>query len=320
MSTSSLLIPPPGSSCSPRLRLARASSSVACWLASVATCDCRSATFVFTSSMARSSWIPARPDLGHLARSPWPSPRQARLGRCDGRLADRELDLIRLPVELDQDVPALHSHVVVDEAPARPGRRRERPGGDVAIDVGVVGRDRIQGRLDRGNQRDPPGDQADDDHGQDDPLSPRMPRPIGFPGDGRALVRRGRVRRFRSLRRGRLGRSGGRFVRVRRAPTWRICHRSRSPLARSRELCPAPATGHPQRRVGDCRNDTLACHHPAGSRPKLGPRSWPRPGRAQAVDRRPDSSSRTLSGFSPGRLLWIRPWRAREPISLISHR
>ena len=53
--------------------------------------------------------------------------RQVGFGRRDRGLLDRELDLVRFLVELDQDASLLHPHVVVDEHLRSPGRQPAAP-------------------------------------------------------------------------------------------------------------------------------------------------------------------------------------------------
>ena len=76
---------------------------------------------------------------------------QVRRRRIDGRLFDRDGDLKGLLVQLDQKVSLAHAIVVVDEdardlAPDAGGDER-----DVTVDIGVIGRNRVEGRPDPGN-------------------------------------------------------------------------------------------------------------------------------------------------------------------------
>ena len=80
--------------------------------------------------------------LGHL---------QVRRRRIDSRLFDRDCDLKRLLVQLDQKVSLAHPVVVVDEDArnlAFDAGGHER---DVTVDVGVIGRNGVERRLDPGN-------------------------------------------------------------------------------------------------------------------------------------------------------------------------
>ena len=52
---------------------------------------------------------------------------QVRFGGSDGGSLDRDLNLVGLLVELDQQVPPLHAVVVVHQAPGSPGRRPGEP-------------------------------------------------------------------------------------------------------------------------------------------------------------------------------------------------
>ena len=86
--------------------------------------------------------MPRTLDLGHL---------QVCRRRIDSRLFDRDRDLKWLLVQLDQKVSFAHPVVVVDEnarnlAFDAGGHERH-----VTVDVGVIGRNRVEGRLDPGN-------------------------------------------------------------------------------------------------------------------------------------------------------------------------
>ena len=85
---------------------------------------------------------------------------QVRRRRIDSRLFDRDCDLKRLLVEFDQQVSLVHPVVVVDEH-AR--HLAFDPGGHerhVTVDIGVVGRNRVERRLDPGNA-EPKGGRED---------------------------------------------------------------------------------------------------------------------------------------------------------------
>ena len=87
---------------------------------------------------------------------------KVRRRRIDGRLFDRDCDLKRLLVQFDQKVSLVHPVVVVDED-ARD--LAFDAGGDerhVTVDVGVVGRNRVERRLDPGNA-EPKGGRQDHD-------------------------------------------------------------------------------------------------------------------------------------------------------------
>ena len=76
---------------------------------------------------------------------------QVRRRRVDGRLFDRDRDLKGLLVQLDQKVAFAHPVVVVHQ---NPGNLALDAGGDerhVAVDICIVRRNRVEGRLDPGN-------------------------------------------------------------------------------------------------------------------------------------------------------------------------
>ena len=102
---------------------------------------------------------------------------QVRRRRIDSRLFDRDCDLKRLLVEFDQQVSLAHPVVVVDE-----DARDLAPdaGGDechVTVHIGVVGRNRVERRLDPGNA-EPKGGRRESPR----PAAPRsiLRRPAGF--------------------------------------------------------------------------------------------------------------------------------------------
>ena len=139
--------------------------------------------------------LPAQaPGLGEGAPNLGPSSRQLGLGGDQGRLLDVDLNLVRLLVELDQQVPLLHPLVVVHQDAADLSGDTRRHVGHVAVDVGVIGGDRVQHRLHGRGQEVCPERQAG--HGP----RPQQRLPPGA--------------RRRHGRRGRRGRGGiGRHVR-----------------------------------------------------------------------------------------------------------
>ena len=127
------------------------------------------------------------PDLG---------PRGLHVGlRVDhGRLLEVDLDLVRLPVELDQQVPLAHPLVVVHQDPAHLAGDPGGHVGHVAVDVGVVGGDRLHHRLDGRRQGVTSERQAG--HGP----RPQQPPPPGVRRPPRRLGRRDRRRIGRPVR------------------------------------------------------------------------------------------------------------------------
>ena len=122
---------------------------------------------------------PLAPGLGQDAADLGLGGHQVGLGADHGRLLDVELNLVRLPVELDQQVPLLHAVVVVDQDPAHLAGDPGGHEGHVAVDVGVIGGDRLQHRLDGRGQGVTPDRQAD--HG---------PRPRSTPSSRGATAPR----------------------------------------------------------------------------------------------------------------------------------
>ena len=137
---------------------------------------------------------PLAPGLGQDAPDLGLGGHQVGLGGDHGRLLDVDLDLVRLLVELDQQVPLLHPVVVVHQDPAHLAGDPGGHVGHVAVDVGVIGGDRVQHRLHGRGQEVSSDRQAG--HGP----RPQQPSPPGV--------------RWRPGRRGRRGRRGiGRRVR-----------------------------------------------------------------------------------------------------------
>ena len=174
-------MPPLGASSSPRLRLACASSRVAFLLLSVATVARRLAIWLLTSSMACSS-------LKRLARAwatrprtwAWAAARSASAAATAAFLIV-DLNLVRFLVELDQQVPLLHAVVVVHQDLGHLAGDAGSHEGHVAVDVGVVGGNRVQRRHHPGNQEVAADRQADHDRRQQQPFSPAV---RGGPADG----------------------------------------------------------------------------------------------------------------------------------------
>ena len=137
-------MPPLGSSSSPRLRLARASSRVA--LPALERRDVGPQVGDLGVDVLDGvlELEPIGPGLGHQAAHLGLGGRQVRLGRRHGGFLDRDLNLVRLLVELDQQVPLLHAVVVVHQDLAHLAGDPGSHEGHVAVDVGVVGGNRVQ--------------------------------------------------------------------------------------------------------------------------------------------------------------------------------
>ena len=153
-------MPPLGTSSSPRLRLARASSRVAFRLLSVATAARRLAIWLFDVLDGVLELEAIGPRLGHLAAHLGLGGRQVRFGRVHGGFLDRHLNLVRLLVELDQHVALFHAVVVVHQDLGHLAGHARSHEGHVAVDVGVIGGNRVQRRYHPGHQevcRRPPG-------------------------------------------------------------------------------------------------------------------------------------------------------------------
>ena len=80
--------------------------------------------------------------LGHL---------QVRRCGIDSRLFDRDCDLKGFLVQLDKKVAFAHPVVVVDEDPRDLALNARGHESDVTVDIRIVGRNRVEGRLDPGN-------------------------------------------------------------------------------------------------------------------------------------------------------------------------
>ena len=127
-SRSSLLMPPLGSSSSPRFRLACASSRLAFRLLSVATLARRLAIWVLTSSMACSSAKRSAADQADNAATPGPAAAvRSASAAVTAACLIATLNLVRLLVELDQQAALLHPIVVVDQDRGSPGRQPAVP-------------------------------------------------------------------------------------------------------------------------------------------------------------------------------------------------
>ena len=134
--------------------------------------------------MACSQLEAVGPGLGHLAAHLGLGGHQVGFGRRHGGFLDLDLNLVRLLVELDQQVALFHAVVVIHQDL---GHLARHPGGDeghVAVDVGVIGGNRVQRRDHPGHQEVGPDRQADHDHRQDQPFSQGVRRRAVFRGGG----------------------------------------------------------------------------------------------------------------------------------------
>ncbi len=96
---------------------------------------------------------------------------QVRLGSHQGGLLDLDLNLIGGLVELDEEVPFFYAVVVVDkdadDLPGHPGSYER----DVAVDVGIVRADGVEGGNDVGCEEVGREGQNHDEYGQKEPFS-----------------------------------------------------------------------------------------------------------------------------------------------------
>ena len=98
---------------------------------------------------------------------------QVRRSRIDSRRLDRDCDLKRLLVQLDQKVAFAHPVVVVHQ---NPRNLALDAGGDerhVTVDIGIVRRNCVEGRLDPGNAEPKGGGQDQNAQGAEQHFSPR---------------------------------------------------------------------------------------------------------------------------------------------------
>ena len=110
------------------------------------------------------------------------------LGADHGRLLDVDLHLVRLRSSWTSRSPLLHAVVVVHQDPGHLAGDSGRHEGHVAVDVGVVGGDRVQRRLHRGDQEISADRQAGHGPRQQQPFSRRV---RWHPGRGWQLGGRG---------------------------------------------------------------------------------------------------------------------------------
>jgi len=114
------------------------------------------------------------PGLGHQAAHLGLGRRQVRFGRRHSRLLDRDLDLVRLLVKPDQHVPLFHTHIVINQHLAHLARHPGCHEGHMAVDVSVIGGNRVQHRIHGRNQEVSADRQADHGPGQQHPFSPAV--------------------------------------------------------------------------------------------------------------------------------------------------
>ena len=119
------------------------------------------------------------PGLGHLAADLGLGGRQVRFRHFHGGLLDGDLNAVRLRVEFDQHVTLLHAVVVVHQDLAHLARHAGSHESDVAVDVGVVGGNRVQRRRHPRRKEVSADRQARRGPRQQQPFSHAMRRP-GF--------------------------------------------------------------------------------------------------------------------------------------------
>ena len=188
-------MPPLATNFSARRRLACARSRVAFSTLEGRHGRAEIGDLVFTSSMACSS-------LKRLARV-WPT-RPRTWASADARsvlaavhrgFLDGHLNLVRLLVELDQQVALFHTVIVVHQHPRHLARHTRSHEGHMAVDIGVIGGNRVQHRLNHGVQEVPSYRHAGDDPMHEQPVSQPM---RGRPGCGRFGRRARRIGRRNS--------------------------------------------------------------------------------------------------------------------------
>ena len=123
---------------------------------------------------------PAGADLGHKSADARLGGRQVGFSRGDRRLLDRERDLKRFAVELDQDASGFDPHIVVDQDPAHLTGDPRRHEGDVPVDVCIVGGNRVECGLDEGDHQISDAAQAAQHGQQEQTFSQSMTRPRGL--------------------------------------------------------------------------------------------------------------------------------------------
>ena len=132
--------------------------------------------------MACSSLKTIGSGLGHVAAHLGLGGRQVRLGRLHGGLLDGDLNLVRLRVESHQHVPFFHAVVVIHQDLAHLAGHAGSHESDVAVDVGVIGGNRVQCRNHPRDQEIGHKGQANCDPREDQPFSPAMRRRPVFGG------------------------------------------------------------------------------------------------------------------------------------------
>ena len=153
MSRSSLLIPPLGRSSSPRFRLRASELEVrlpALERGDVGPQVGDLGVDVFDGTLELEALARTRPTMPCTLAL---GGRQVGFGRRDRGLLDRDLDLVGFLVELDQDASLFHAHVVVDQHGLHLAGDPRRHEGHVPVHIRIVGRNRVQCRLDGGDER-----------------------------------------------------------------------------------------------------------------------------------------------------------------------
>ena len=151
MSSSSLLIPPLPISSLPRLRL-RAQRQRRLLAVECRHVGSQSGDPGVDHLHGMKEVEPIGDDQGDEAAHLGLGVHQVCFRRHHGGLLDRELNLVRFLVELDQYGALLHPVVVINQDPAHLAGDSGSHERHVAVDVSVVGGNRIERRFDDGNK------------------------------------------------------------------------------------------------------------------------------------------------------------------------
>ena len=117
------------------------------------------------------------PRLGHHRAHFVLRHQQICLRRGDHRFFQIDIDLKRLLVELNENVPLLHPVVVVDQNLHHLARHTRGDEGDVTVDVGIVGRNGVERQIDHRNAEiNRQRHRADGKHSEDDAFDWESPR------------------------------------------------------------------------------------------------------------------------------------------------
>ena len=173
-----------GNSPSPRLRFALASSQGG--LPAVERCHggVQIGDLVIDVLDGVFELVAIGPGLGHLAADLGLGGRQVRFRRFHGGLLDGDLNLVRLRVELDQHVPLLHAVIVIHQHLAHLALHAGSHESDVAVDIGVIGGNRVQRRHHPGRKEISAHRQGRQRRRQQQ----QLPRPARSPGFRRRRI------------------------------------------------------------------------------------------------------------------------------------